>query len=369
MKLSMSRLVAFLAFLFVALPANATELHVVGQATVAGALPALAARFEKRSGDKVVLQLGNPGVTRDRIKAMPNADIVILAAPVHERLVQEDLLTDTARVVLGQSKLGMAVSAKAKKPPAFRNKIDFIAFLRRAKTIGLVDPKGGSGTSPPFMKAIEELGIASEIAPKYRYIPGAGENVAEAIARGEVETGATAISELVPNKGVKVVGAVPPDVLVFGSPTAAYLGPHAANPDEARKFLRFLATPEATKAFRAIGLAAPSRDLKGAAVDGEAARDGTQLALDLRAIELLDRAGREIFHRGKMHELDQLVAIAARRRAIDRRDVAVAGVGILEGEAREFDPGERGAAIRLLALRRLACAAGSDDGGVVADPD
>ena len=57
-----------------------------------------------------------------------------------------------------------------------------------------------------------------------------------------------------PNKGVKVIGPVPAEVLVFGSITAAYLGPHAANPDEAQKFLRFLATPAATKAFRAIGL-------------------------------------------------------------------------------------------------------------------
>ncbi|HEX3974052.1 MAG TPA: substrate-binding domain-containing protein [Stellaceae bacterium] len=125
------------------------------------------------------------------------------------------------------------------------------------KTIGLVDPKGGSGTSPPFIKAVQDLGIASEIEPKYRYIPGAGEDVAEAIAKGEVETGATAIPEFVPNKGVKVIGAVPADVLVFGSVTAAYLGPHAANAAEAQKFLRFLASRAATKAFRAIGLSPP----------------------------------------------------------------------------------------------------------------
>jgi ABC-type molybdate transport system substrate-binding protein len=254
----MARLLALLVFLLAALPAYAAELTVVGQATVAGALPMLAARFEKQTGDKVVLQLGNPGVTHDRIKATPNADVVILVAPLHERLVKEGLLSDTTQVVLGQSKLGMAVSAKAKKPAAFRDKADFITFLRKVKTIGLVDPKGGSGTSPPFMKAVEDLGIASEIAPKYRYIPGAGGNVAEAIARGEVETGATAIPELLPNKGVKVVGAVPADVLVFGSPTAAYLGPHAANPEEAQKFLRFLATPAAMKAFRAIGLSPAS---------------------------------------------------------------------------------------------------------------
>lgn len=252
----MTRLAAVLVFLFAALPsAQAAELVVVGQATTAGALRLLVPRFEKETGDKVRLMLGNPGVTYDNLKATPNADVVIVASALHGRLVKEGVLSDTTQVALGRSEIGMAVSAKAKKPPAFRDKAAFIAFLRKVKTIGLVDPKGGSGTSPPFMKAIEDLGIASEIAPKYRYIPGAGENVADAIAQGEVETGATAIPEFVPNKGVKVVGPVPADVLVFGSVTAAYLGPHAANPDEARKFLRLLASPAATKAFRAIGLA------------------------------------------------------------------------------------------------------------------
>ena len=66
------------------------------------------------------------------------------------------------------------------------------------------------------------------------------------------------IPEFVPNKGVKVVGPLPDDVLVFGSVTAAYLGPHAANVAEAQKFLRFVASSAATKAFRAIGLSPPS---------------------------------------------------------------------------------------------------------------
>jgi molybdate transport system substrate-binding protein len=250
----MARLAALLMFFLAALPsAFAAELNVVGQATTAGALRLLAPRFEKQTGDTVQLQLSNPSVTYDRIKAMPNADVIIISTPLHDRLVKEGLLGDMTQVVLGQSQLGMAVSAKAKKPAAFHDKAGFIAFLRKVKTIGLVDPKT-SGTSPPFMKAVEDLGIASEIAPKYRYFQGAGENVAEAIARGEVESGATAIPELAPNTGVRVVGPVPGEVLVWGAATAAYLNPHAAHPDEARKFLRFLATPAATKAFRAIGL-------------------------------------------------------------------------------------------------------------------
>jgi molybdate transport system substrate-binding protein len=250
----MLRLAALLVFLLATAPsAFAADLTAIGQATTAGALRLLVPRFEQQTGDTIHMQLGNPGVTHDRIQQNPNADLIIVASALHDRLQKEGLVDDTTRVALGQAKIGMAVSAKAKRP-VLRDAASFIAFLRRVRTIGLVDPKGGSGTSPPFIKAVEDLGIAAEIAPKYRYIAGAGENVADAIARGEVETGATAIPELVPNKSVKVIGPVPADVLTWGSTTAAYVGKQAANPAEARKFLAFLGSPAAAKAFRAIGL-------------------------------------------------------------------------------------------------------------------
>ncbi|HEX3974051.1 MAG TPA: hypothetical protein VHX19_22140, partial [Stellaceae bacterium] len=45
----------------------------------------------------------------------PNADVIIVASALHDRLVKEGLLTDTTQLALGRSEIGMAVSAKAKK--------------------------------------------------------------------------------------------------------------------------------------------------------------------------------------------------------------------------------------------------------------
>ena len=120
-------------------------------------------------------------------------------------------------------------TASATEAPAARTTIR-IASLKGPTTMGLVklmsDAKAGQGKQD---YQVTMYGTPDEIVPL--------------IAKGEVETGATAIPELVPNKGVKMVGPVPADVLVFGSVTAAYLGPHAANAAEAQKFLRFLASP------------------------------------------------------------------------------------------------------------------------------
>ena len=245
---------AFL-FLFATMgTAMAGEVNVVGQATLAGAMRALAPQFEKESGDKLNLVLGNPGVTGERIRNNTPADVHILGTALLNKLKEEGLVDDATRVALGKTQIGMAVPAGAAKPAAFNDKASFIAFIRQVKTIGLVDPKGGSGTSPPFMAAVEKLGLAAEIAPKYRYFAGAGEAVADAIARHEVEAGVTAITELAPNKGVQVIGPIPGDVLQFGNITYAMLAKNAKNIEGAKKFLAFLKSPAAAREFTASGL-------------------------------------------------------------------------------------------------------------------
>ncbi|HEV8016121.1 MAG TPA: substrate-binding domain-containing protein [Stellaceae bacterium] len=233
--------------------ALASELTVIGQATTIGALKQLVPRFEKQSGDKVEIALGNPGVTLDRLRQAPSVDVLIVGTNLWNTALKEGWIDETSRITLGQTHIGIGISRQA-KPPIIRDKASFIAFLRQVKTIGLVDPNGGSGTSPPFMKAVEALGIAGEIAPKYRYIPGAGDAVSDAIARGDVESGVTAIPELAANRGVKVIGPVPADVLDWSATTYAVVGSHAQNPAAARQFVAFLQSSAAIKAFRAIGL-------------------------------------------------------------------------------------------------------------------
>lgn len=253
----MRRVAAGVVVLIAAIsPASAGELSLIGQGTTIGALRQLVPQFEKESGDTVHMMLGNPGVTLDRLRKNGTVDIIIVATKAWATVHQEGWADESTRVPLGETKIGMGISPDATKP-VFRDVASFTAFIRKVKTIGLVDPNGGSGTSPPFIKAVDRLGLGTEIAQKYRFYQGIGEMVAAAIARGEVETGATAIPELVLDEGVQVIGPVPGDVLEWTSTTYAVVGSHALNLAEARKFLAFLKSDTATKAFRAIGLGPP----------------------------------------------------------------------------------------------------------------
>lgn len=244
---------AVLLLVFTLMPhAFAAELTVIGQATSIAALNTLVPKFEKRSGDRVHLALGNPAVTRDRLSKNEGVDVVVLGTGLWNDAVKASRVDEASRVTIGVTHIGIGVSVKARNP-VIRDAASLTAFLRQVKTIGLVDPNGGSGTSPPFMKAMETLGIAAEIAPKYRYIAGAGDAVSDAIAKGEVECGVTAIPELGANKGVRVIGPIPAGVLDWSATTYAGVGSHAQNPAEARKLVAFLASPTARKAFAASG--------------------------------------------------------------------------------------------------------------------
>ncbi len=244
---------ALACVLFTATLARGAELNVISQANSAVALKQIAAQFERTSSVQVSLALGNPGVTLERLRKGEPADVVIVTTTILDAVIGEGHIQPATRVEIARGQIGLGVAAGAEKP-AMTDRASFIALVRKLNTIGLVDPASGGGTSPPFIKAVEALGMAAEIAPKYRFYKGAGDAVADAIARHEVEAGVTATSELAPNRQVQLVGAIPPDVLDWKSTTSAAVGAHAKAPADAAKFIAFLQTPFARAAFRAIGL-------------------------------------------------------------------------------------------------------------------
>ena len=74
-----------------------------------------------------------------------------------------------------------------------------------APTVAYVDPAGGGTTGVFFAGLLARLGIADEINRK-AIRPQRGAQVAEAVADGRAEIGNTNLTELVPHKGVEVIG-------------------------------------------------------------------------------------------------------------------------------------------------------------------
>ena len=103
------------------------------------------------------------------------------------------------------------------------------------------DPKAGGSSGTFFAGLLERLGIADAINKK-AVLGKRGHEVAQSVADGRAEIGTTFISEILPVKGVKVVGPLPGELHNVNTYTAAIPADAAAR-EGAMALLRKLTNP------------------------------------------------------------------------------------------------------------------------------
>ena len=98
---------------------------------------------------------------------------------------------------------------------------------------------------------LQRLGIAEAVQGKTLLVPGG--YAAEKVAQGEAELVVHQISEILPVKGVTLVGPLPKDlqkITIYSAGLAA----RSAAPEAARAFIAFVARPAFKAKFAAAGL-------------------------------------------------------------------------------------------------------------------
>jgi molybdate transport system substrate-binding protein len=130
----------------------------------------------------------------------------------------------------------------------------FVAALRAAPRIAYVDPAAGATSGIYFRNWLERNGLAAEMAPKTRL--QAGGYVAELVARGEADLVVHQISEILPVKGVAMIGPLPAAIQLITTYSAG-LAANARDPALARAFLDHMAGAAAGEIIRAAGMERP----------------------------------------------------------------------------------------------------------------
>jgi molybdate transport system substrate-binding protein len=232
--------------------ARADEIHVVTSGGFTAAYLELAAQYESVTHNKLVTEFGpSMGTTHDaipvRLERGEAIDVVILAAPALDQLIQQGKIRPGSRVDLVQSKIGMAVKAGAPHPD-----ISTVDALKRtllaAKSIAYSDSASGVYLSTELFP---KLGIADQVKGKSRKIEA--DPVGGVVASGEFEIGFQQISELRPVKGIDIVGELPPGaqrVTIFSAGIPAT----AKNPEAAKALIQWLASSAAYAAIKKSGL-------------------------------------------------------------------------------------------------------------------
>ena len=230
--------------------ARPTEIIVMTSGTFTAAHLELAPEYERSSHVKLTTAATTMGVGAESIPSRMQreaVDVVIIAAESLDELIKSGRVLADSRVDLGRSRIGMAVRAGARKPD-----ISSVAGLKQALVNASSVALSSSVSGDYFSKELfPRLGIAEQMAPKTKRI--VGERVGAVVARGEAEIGFQQMSELLPIAGIDVVGPLPADVqrvTVF----AAGIASNSTHPDLARAYIRFLASPAASKAVARTGL-------------------------------------------------------------------------------------------------------------------
>ena len=181
------------------------------------------------------------------INAGVRADVLLLTIEAMDEFVAKGIVDESTRVDLLRSNIGIAVMPDTASPD-----ISTVAALSKS----LVSARSvayslGGASGIYFMKMIEALGIGDEINQRATTIPEGF--TAEKLITGEAEIAVQQISELLSVKGVKLVGALPPEVQ---KTTSFAVGAFAdsSHSKAAREFIQHLSSDTSRASYSRFGL-------------------------------------------------------------------------------------------------------------------
>ncbi len=231
--------------------AGAADIYVVGAGAIEEPFEALTADFSRETGHKVHAIFGPVGGMQAKLKGGEKADVIVLSTAAMDGLDKAGSLVAGSRAELGRAVAGIGVRAGAPQPD-ISTPDALKKALVAARTVAYTNPAAG-GTAGIYMTGLlDRLGLTEEIKKK-ELLEKSGSAVAEAVANGAAEIGISFTSELLPNKGVKVVGPMPQSIglvvtYVAGVATAS------TQAEAARALITYMTRPAARDHFKEAGL-------------------------------------------------------------------------------------------------------------------
>jgi molybdate transport system substrate-binding protein len=230
--------------------AGAAEIKVFCTNGVKAVVEELIPQFERMNtnGDKVVLQFEPSTQLRKRIDAGEPFDLVIMTTALVDEEAKAGKLVAGSRTFIARSGLGVSIRSGAKKP----NIATVDAFKRALLDADSITFAQQGASAQPFEVLVAKLGITAQLRPKYNLRNTAAE-VGEAVSSGVVALGIAPVSEILPVRGVDLVGPFPKDVQSYVEMTGA-VNANATHKEEAKNLLAFLVAPANVPVFKMKGM-------------------------------------------------------------------------------------------------------------------
>jgi len=230
--------------------APAAEIKVLSTGAYKPVVVALVPDFEKQTGHKVTVDNGTVGEVKKRIEEGEAFDVAVITPAVIDELIGKGKIVPGSQIKLAGVGVGVMVKEGAAKPDVSTVEA-FKQALLAAKSVAYIDPASGGSSGIYVGKLLERLGIADQIRPKTKLKQGG--HVADLIISGEAELGVHQVSEIVPIKGVVLVGPLPKEI----QNTTTYAGGLSAtarDKDAAMALIKALTGPAAAAVLKSKGM-------------------------------------------------------------------------------------------------------------------
>lgn len=204
-----SLLISSFAAVLIAQPAKAENVKVYAAAVVKEPLTAIAADYEKSTGNKVTLIFDTAGATEQRFRADPDAALLITTSPLIGKAETSGALKDGSTTILGSTVAGVAVTPGSPKPDVSTPE-KLKAALLAAKRIAVSDPSRGATVGTHFMKVIDALGVKDQVMRKITFAPD-GLATMRLVVQGTVDLGVSQSSEIMQASRDLMAGPFPKD--------------------------------------------------------------------------------------------------------------------------------------------------------------
>ena len=232
---------------------NAAEVKVLTAGAMKQVVLALQPDFEKL-GHKLVVDNDTAGALQKRIEGGETFDVAVITPGVLDQLAGKNKVVPATKVNLARVAIGVMVRPDAKLPDI--STVDaFKQALMDAKSIAYINPASGGSSGIYLDKLFEKMGIADAIRAKAKLKTGG--YVADLLISGDAELGIHQISEIVPVKGVVLVGPLPAESQNYTTYAGA-VSADARDAAAARVFLDLLAGAAAAAVLREKGMDRPS---------------------------------------------------------------------------------------------------------------
>lgn len=226
---------------------------VYAAAVVKSPLTAIAADYEKATGNKVTLIFDTAGSTLQKFQADPQADLLITNVQLIENAEKAGSLTDGTTAPLGSTVASVAVRPQSSKPDVSSPE-KLKAALLAAKRIAVSDPARGATVGTHFMKVIEALGIKDEVLKKTTFAPDGIATMRLVLDEG-IDLGVSQSSEILQANPDAMAGPFPEE---FALTTDFSLWHRDGMSPALKDFVSVLTGPAGGKRLAAEGILPPS---------------------------------------------------------------------------------------------------------------